>query len=132
MLNIPEQSNQFRSPEDEIESLKRRIEELKTSSPEENEKIAVEAVKEHTKNPPKETLHEEYRYEPSHDELKEHQETIFDLPPEEHDNKIAELLNLAEEKGIVNVVNLVSKTGNAHLLDDLERALARKISKDIN
>ncbi|PIR57747.1 MAG: hypothetical protein COU71_02445 [Parcubacteria group bacterium CG10_big_fil_rev_8_21_14_0_10_38_31] len=135
MLNTPEQSNQFKSPGEEIESLKRRIEELKTSSLEENREvmeIAVEAVKEHSKKAPEETLHEKYRYTPSAEELKGHHTAIFDLSPEEHDQQIAELLDLAEDKGVINVVNLVSKTGNAHLLDDFERALARKVSTSTN
>jgi len=130
MLNIPEQSKQFGSPEEEIESLKRRIDELKTISPEGNKEVsevAVEVVKEHSKKTPETILSEEYKYTPGTEKLKEHHEAIFDLPDEEHDQKIIELLNLAEEKGILNVVNLISKTGNAHLLDDFERALARKI-----
>jgi len=132
MLNNAEQSNQFKLPEDEIESLKRRIEELKIISPEANKEIASEAVKEHIKKTSKEILHEEYRYTPSAKELKEHYTAIFDLPPEEHDNKIIELLNLTEKKGISNVVNLISSTGNAHLLDDFARALARKLTENIN
>ncbi|MCR4283716.1 MAG: hypothetical protein NUV64_00150 [Parcubacteria group bacterium] len=132
MLNTPEQSKQFRSPEEEIESLKKRIEELKTVSPEGNKEAVIEAVKEHTKKAPKETLHEEYKYVPNTEELGKHNASIFDLPAEEHDRQIIELLNLAKEKGIINAVNLISKTGNAHLLDDFERALARKISENAN
>lgn len=131
MLNTPEQSKQFKSPEEEIESLKRRIDELKTISPEGNREVAevaIEAIKEHTKKAPETILREEYQYTPNKEELKKHLEAIFDLPAEEHDQQIIELLNLAEQKGILNVVNLISKTGNAHLLDDFERALARKMA----
>ncbi len=132
MLNTPEQPNQFKTSEDEIDSLKRQIEELKSGSPEGHLETATEVVKEHTKKVPEETLHEEYIYTPSEEEVEKHNSAIFDLPPEEHDQKIIKLLSLAEEKGILNVVKLISKTSDPHLLDDFERALARKITEEVN
>lgn len=126
MLNSHEQ---FKSPEDEIASLKQRIEELKTKSPEKNDEAAIEAVKEHTKRIREELSPASYEYA-TPAEKKEYDTGIFDLPPEEHDNKILELLKLSKEKGILYVVNLIQKTGNEHLLDDFERAIARELAEN--
>ena len=126
MLNNQEQ---FKSPEEEIASLRQRIEELKIKSPERMNEAAIEAVKEHVKKTKEEPPSQPTSHISSAEE-KEYAAKIFDLQPEEHDDKILKLLRLSKEKGILYAIKLIQKTENEHLLDDFERALARELAEN--
>ncbi|MGM0629220.1 MAG: hypothetical protein ACQESA_02235 [Patescibacteria group bacterium] len=52
---------------------------------------------------------------------------MADLALERHDEKVKELLDVMEEKGIRNTLSVVDKMGDLHLEDDLHRALVQWI-----
>ena len=105
--------------EQEIEILKKRIAELE--SPE----AVREAIKEHTEKPPEKILTEGYRLTP--DEIKKQAERILGLQTEEepHQRQVLELLQLAQEKGILNAISVVKQLNNPHLEDDFHAALIK-------
>jgi hypothetical protein len=125
MIKQPEQ---FKSKEEEISALYSRIEEIKKKEGAENhEEASLKAVREHISQPIEQAARPEYALKEK--EEKEIQSQLFDLPPEAHDAKVLKLLYLAEEKGILNALNVARKLNNPHLLDDFERALARAIAQ---
>jgi len=107
------------SAQQEIEILKKRIAELE--SPE----AVKEAIKEHTEKPPEKILTEGYRF--ASDEIKKQTERIagFREVEESHQRQILELLQLAQEKGILNAVSVVKQLNNPHLEDDFHAALIK-------
>jgi hypothetical protein len=107
------------STQQEIEILKKRIAELE--SPE----AVKEAIKEHAEKPPEKILAEGYRL--ASDEIKKQAERILGLKTEEdpHQRQVLELLQLAQEKGILNVVSIVKQLNNPHLEDDFHAALIK-------
>ena len=74
------------------------------------------------KTAPEKVLAEEYRLKPNEAEA-----IILDLSPEEHDKKIEELIGVLQEKGVLNVISVIEKLGDAHLNDDFHRFLVQYI-----
>lgn len=107
------------SAQEEIEILKKRIAELE--SPE----AIKEAIKEHTEKSPEKILTERYRLGP--EEIKKQVERILGLQTEEepHQRQVLELLQLFQEKGILNAVSVVKQLNNPHLEDDFHAALIK-------
>jgi predicted nuclease with TOPRIM domain len=87
---------------EEIEMLKKRIAELEATSAKERPEIIKEALKEHIEKPPEQVLAESQRMAP--EEIKKQAERILGLKTEEepHQRQVLELLQLFQEKGILN------------------------------
>jgi len=110
---------------EEIEMLKKRIAELEAVSGKERGEVVQEVLKEHIEKTPEQVLTESRRMVP--DEIKKQAERIADLKTEEeaHQRQILELLQLAQEKGILNAVSVVKQLNNPHLEDDFHAALIK-------
>lgn len=113
------------SLEEEVKRLKSEIEKklgvksaLKSLSPEKEEQITSEVLKEHIEKYSPEELGEKYRISEQ-----EKEEKIKNLEPEEDDGKIEELLKLVDEKGVINSFDIIKKINNPHLQDDFHRKL---------
>lgn len=109
----------------EIEMLKKRIAELEATSTKERPEIIKEVLREHTEKVPEQVLAENQRLAPK--EIKKQAERIIGLKEENeaHQRQILELLQLAQEKGILNAVSVVKQLNNPHLEDDFHAALIK-------
>ncbi|PIR86356.1 hypothetical protein COU13_01395 [Candidatus Kaiserbacteria bacterium CG10_big_fil_rev_8_21_14_0_10_43_70] len=121
--------SKFKSPQEELQYLRERVkakeEELdirKNSF--ESSRIARREVIKYEETPAKDILHETTII-PDYDATR----IALALEPEEHDSQVDELLKIISERGIKNALTVVEKMGNAHLEDDLHRALIRYIEE---
>lgn len=128
--NVNQPEKLFSSPEEEIAYLRERVAKqeaaLSKNSTEQidREELILNELKNYVKEAPEEKLAKGYRmFEP-------HQQAIvLDLPPENHDENMAELLAMLEEKGIHNTLSIVEKMNNPHIEDDFHRFLVGFIKK---
>ncbi len=128
-----ETGNKIGTPEEEIHKLKKRIAELESSGGGGGENYAIrETVKEHANKRPEETLTEQYRL--PREEVKKHTERISvdDSEPGSrekiHQEQILELIQLANDKGILNAVSVAKEIGDPHLEDDFHDALVKYLA----
>ena len=114
------------SAEQEIEALKKRITELEMASiGKEGPEIIREVIKEHIEKVPERGLAESYQLQPA--EVKAQAERISGLKTieEPHQRQVAELLQFAQEKGVLNAVSVIKEINDPHLEDDFHDALAQ-------
>jgi type IV secretory pathway TraG/TraD family ATPase VirD4 len=52
-------------------------------------------------------------------------EIVLELSPESHDEKMSELISIAQTKGVLNALDIVSKLNDPHLDDDFHRFLVQ-------
>ena len=123
-LALPNQK--FTSPEEEIAFLReqviRREKELfhfKQNTP---EVAASDIINAYKMTPVQEVLSEEYKMPRS-----EEKTIVLDLTPETHDQKMSELLEVMQNKGIKNTLVIVESLKNPHIEDDFERFLVQYI-----
>ncbi|MBI2109297.1 MAG: DUF87 domain-containing protein [Parcubacteria group bacterium] len=121
----------FKSPEEEIDFLRGEIEkkehalkESKTHTHEKATQAAKEEVAAYQKRPHQEVLAPGYAMPE-----KETESIVLDLAPEEHDEKIGELLGVLNERGIKNTLSIVEKLKDPHLEDDFHRFLVEYIKE---
>jgi hypothetical protein len=128
-----ESEPKFASPEEEVEWLKRRIQEKLAESEKAKEtkpetEIAKEVLKEHAVLPAEKIPAAAYKM--SREEIGAR---VLELKPEPHDYKIEELLGILEEKGVSSAVS-VSRGLGPHIEDDFHRVLIQyllgKIEKE--
>lgn len=115
----------FNSPQEEIDFLRRHIEdrerELEESgAPKSREEVSKEAVSAYDMLDKKEVLHKDYQVEEKHAE-----QVILKLKPEEHDDKMSEIYGYLLEHGIKNTLDLVSQMNDPHIEDDFHRFLVQ-------
>jgi len=117
----------FKTPEDELQYLRAKVsqhEKMLAESGEvsSREEIIKKTLVEHSNVPPTNILHENYA-------LKKHEidSIVLDLSPEVHDAQIAELINVLQEKGVLNALTIVDKLKNPHIEDDFHRFLIQYI-----
>ncbi len=115
----------FNSPQEEIDFLRRHIEdrerELQDSgAPKSREEVSREAVSAYDMLDKKEVLHKDYQVEEKHAE-----QIVLKLKPEEHDDKMSEIYGYLLEHGIKNTLDLVSGMNDPHIEDDFHRFLVQ-------
>lgn len=127
---------QFSSPEEEIAYLREHIARVEAERSENTKEDVAERV-----DTAREVLRT-YQEAKSEDVLtqenvlaqEEADAIVLDLEPEEHDEKMNELLGIMMEKGIKNTLSVVSKMNNPHVEDDFHRFLVQylKAGHDIS
>src|SRR3990167_318456 len=141
------QGMKLRSVEEELVYLRGKIAERKMQGEkiglqQNEEKIARTEIAEYKRIAPIQILHPEFKIDES-EALKKagaiigeggdrREGTKLKLTPEEHDDKMAELMALVEEKGIKNALSVVEKLGDFHLTDDFHRYLVEYIKEGGN
>ena len=124
-IKMPLESEQkFTSPAEEIEWLKKRLEEKKTEAEKtkddkEQKELISEAIKEHVARQTEQALVSSYKIPE-----KEVGARVLELKKETHDAQMEELLGIFEEKGILNAVS-VSRGLGPHIEDDFHRVLVQ-------
>ena len=81
-------------------------------------------IREYKKKNTKDILEENYKLSE-----KQEDEIVLKLSPEEHDDKMSELLGILQEKGIKNTLSIISKMRDAHIDDDFHRFLVEYIKE---
>lgn len=106
---------------EEIEMLKNRIAELEAVVGKEKDHAVREALREHIEKPPAEII------KMSEPEIAREVQRISGIKtePETHDRQVLELLQLAQDKGILNAVSIVKELNDPHLEDDFHAALIK-------
>jgi hypothetical protein len=120
---------QFSSPQEEIEHLRGQILQKEEQLRQRGENPDREAVISHQI--------EEHRTLPQHEVLSKGHRMLdphinkfaLDLAPEDHDDQIESLIDLLEEKGVLNTLKVVEAMNNAHIEDDFHRYLVEYIKK---
>ena len=122
----PNIEHKFNSPEQELEWLRNRYKEESSEAKKgekmiEEQELAAKVLYEHIRKEPEKTLGDNYKL--SAKEQESLVAKILNLAPESHDEKIEELLAVAEGKGVLNAVSIARNLKDPHLEDDLHRAL---------
>ncbi len=117
----------FKTPEEELNYLREKVsthEKMLSAKGETlpREEIIQKEIIEHSNRNPKEVLDESYS-------LKKHEieSIVLDLSPETHDSQMGELVNILQEKGVLNALSVVMKMKNPHIEDDFHRFLVQYI-----
>ncbi len=119
----------FTSPEQEIAFLREQISkkemELREKKSDYNlEEVVRGEIQKYKDVLPKDVLDETYALAKVDAES-----IILNLEPETHDKKMEELLGILNEKGIRNVLSILSNMKDPHLEDDFHRLLVQYIAK---
>jgi hypothetical protein len=130
------ENKKFNSPEEEISFLREYIAgkekdiESQPKSPEQinpnqenldnKEQAIKQTLEEYSKQTPEDVM-EKGTAVPE----KFREEIVLKLSPEDHDQKMAELISLVQEKGIINALDIVNRMENAHINDDFHRFLVQ-------
>lgn len=124
----------FKTPQEELEFLRAEIAkkntELEQKSSTENivekpnEAIVGKQVHEYQKKNPEDILEKDYKLSEKHTD-----EIALKLSPEKHDDKMAELLWIVQQKGVRNAMSVVEKMNDAHIVDDFHRFIVEYIKE---
>ena len=117
----------FKTPEEELNYLRAKVSDQEKTLADKGEvvlreEIIKKEIIEHGKRKPLDVLDENYA-------LKKHEveSIVLDLSPEVHDTQMAELVNILQEKGVLNALSIVNKLKSPHLSDDFHRFLVQYI-----
>ena len=131
-LGLNKIEQKFQTPEEEIQYLRNQIEQKEkqietVGQQPDREKVIEHTISDYKLNSPEEVL-EKGNVIPE----VAREEIVLKLSPEEHDNKMSELVSLLEEKGILNTLNIVEKMNEPHVSDDFHRFLIQYIREGYN
>jgi hypothetical protein len=119
----------FSNPQEELEYLrmqiaqKERLLEEQGYTPE-RAQVASETIRSYASLPKQEVLADTHALSE-----REVGEIVLDIEPDEHDEAIADLLGVVQEKGIRNAISVVQELGNAHIEDDFHRVLVQMVTQ---
>lgn len=132
------EAKNLKTPQEELAYLRARLAEKESEIAKMNagiesaggentkENISSHAVSETVRNysdtSAQNILHKDYALTPDKAEA-----IVLELTPEEHDDKMAELLSMIQEHGIKNTITVVQKMNDPHIQDDFERFLVQYI-----
>ena len=123
---LEKESIKFNSPQEELDFLKEQIkkkeEEIDNDPIQKEKEFIQKTINQYAETEPKEILTQSHEIT-----SKETGEIILDLEPRKNDDKINELLGLAEEKGIKNTLTIIQKMEDPALADDFHRVLVQYI-----
>jgi hypothetical protein len=127
------ESRNLQTPEQELAYLRERLAakekevaaraiEKPPTVPVSPEAIVKETIAEYRGVPKDQVLHKDFALPAEKSEA-----IVLELSPEEHDDKIAELLGILQTHGVKNALDIVDKMNNPHVERDFERFLVQYI-----
>ena len=126
-----QEGKRFSTPAEELEFLREKVasHEQESNNIEQipKEETISKQIHEYKKEKPETVLEENYKLPE-----KQEDEIVLKLSPEEHDDKMAELLGILQEKGIKNAMSIVAKMADAHIEDDFHRFLVEYIKEGLD
>lgn len=114
------ESKNLKTPEEEIVFLRAQLAEKEKLL--NSEQAVKETIQEYKEVPHQEVLHKEYVLPKEKTEA-----IVLELTPEEHDEKISDLLGMMQTHGVKNALTVLDQMNNPHLQDDFERFLVQYI-----
>lgn len=114
------ESKNLKTPEEEIVFLRAQLAEKEKLL--NSEQAAKETIQQYKEVPHQEVLHKEYVLPKEKTEA-----IVLELTPEEHDEKISDLLGIMQTHGVKNALTILDQMNNPHLQDDFERFLVQYI-----
>ena len=122
--NVPK----FKTPEEELAFLRAHIAEREKQLSEQGkeankEHLAHNVINEYRKYTPEDVMHKSAVIK-----SKEIEGLVLRLHPEDHDNKMEELLSILLSKGIANALSIVERMNNPHIDDDFHRFLVQYLN----
>ena len=123
-----EQINQkFKTPDEELNYLRAKVLEhekthAKAGEVVPREEVIREEIIAHGNRKPEDVLDENLVLK-----TREVEAIVLDLSPEVHDTQMTELINILQEKGVLNALSIVYKLKNPHINDDFHRFLVQYI-----
>jgi len=117
----------FKTPEEELNYLRERVSKHEKSLAEKGVESRVEDLIEkeistHKGKNPSDVLHENYALTE-----KEVESIVLNLSPEAHDAQMGDLIDVLQEKGVLNALSIVGRMKNPHVEDDFHRFLVQYI-----
>lgn len=117
----------FSSPHEELTYLREQVAQKERELTERGERplkerLIQENISDYQMHAPEAVLKESYQIP-----KKEVEAIVLDLAPESHDDKMAEILTILQERGVKNALDIVLRLGNPHLEDDFQRFLVQYI-----
>lgn len=118
----------FTDPSEELAFLRAQVAEKERQLVEmghkpEREALVHDTLQAYKKVPASEVLHDTHRMSQG-----EVDAIVLDLPPEQDDDIMADLLGILQEKGIKNALSVAEQLGSAHIEDDFHRVLIQYIA----
>jgi hypothetical protein len=119
----------FRTPDEELAYLRAQVAEKERQLVEmghipEHLAVTHEAIAEYKTKAPHEVLHEGHQL--SETEVKA---VLLDLPPDDDDATMSELLGVVHESGIKNALVIAERLDSPHLEDDFHKVLVRYVAE---
>jgi hypothetical protein len=116
----------FKTPEEELQYLRSKVYERASTAEDRQEQHSSvqKTVEEYKQQPAHEVLHPKMQLSE-----KKVEKIVLNLAPEAHDEKIAELLGLLQEKGIWNTLAIIEKLNDPHIDDDFHRFLVQYLKQ---
>lgn len=126
-----EQAPLFNSPEEELGYLREQVAQKERQIKERGDEVyrpnvVNETLREYKQKTPEETLTKELKLSHMHKDA-----IVLELQPEPHDEKIADLLGILQERGVMNALSVIEKMNNPHLEDDFHRFLVQYIKEGL-
>lgn len=117
----------FKTPEEELNYLRAKVMEHENALSSKglevpHEEIIRREISHHSNLNPKDVLEESHVLKE-----KEIEEIVLDLSPEMHDMQMAELVNILQDKGVLNALSVLDKLDDPHIDDDFHRFLVQYI-----
>jgi len=117
----------FERPEEELEYLRERLRQKEEELSAKGEATDADRhisddISEYKKIQSSDVLSDDFKVKE-----KEAEKITLNLSPEEHDEKMSELLGILQEKGIKNTLSIISKLNDPHIEDDFHRFLVQYI-----
>jgi hypothetical protein len=117
----------FRSPEEELDFLRAEVsrkEKILSDNGESYNKDEVVRgeIEEHKERKAEDVLDKDYSLKNT-----EVKAIVLELTPEDHDTKMAELVDILQEKGIFNTLSVIASLKDPHIDDDFHRFLVQYI-----
>jgi len=118
----------FTSPNEELEYLRAQVAEKERQLVEaghkpEREATTFDEIQKYKETPAEEVLHEDHQL--SENEVGA---IVLDLPPDQDDEVVQELLGIVQEKGVRNSLLVAERLANPHVEDDFHRALVQYVA----
>jgi hypothetical protein len=117
----------FKTPEEELNYLREKVSTQEKSLAEKGveskmEDLIEKEISTHKSRKPSDILHESYALKE-----REVESIVLNLSPEAHDAQMGDLIDVLQEKGVLNALSIVERMKNPHIEDDFHRFLVQYI-----
>jgi len=117
----------FKTPDEELQYLREKVSSHERQMAEDGkdviqDEVIHDEIHTHADKKPEDILDKDYALKKNEVEA-----IVLDLAPEAHDAKMAELIDILQEKGVLNTLAIIDRLNNPHIEDDFHRFLVQYI-----